>query len=289
VVVISRATFDSPHVLREVERAVSERRRIVSLRREPVELTGSWEYLLGAVQWIDSFDRPAVDGGRELVGSLKATGPVWMPRPSVVWLGLAVPILMLFLALFLTLQPPRLEPLVIALFSLAALAAPALGARLFMPQLAAPHWLKPSLLVSLGCPLVYTSWWSNFIYEAQPRHADDSKIRPIPKVIGGFLPLDGVDQLMSGPDREVGLTYQKVLKNASFDPEQVWRESSAYGFRWHEKTARCQVTEGANDTREFLSLSGCLLPLWTFGNSQNSGFIEGRSAISQPHSLSRRR
>ena len=223
IVVISRASFDSPHVLREVERAVSERRRIVSLRREPVELTGSWEYLLSAVQWIDSFDRPAVDVGRELVVCLKATPPAWMPRPGIVWLGLAVPILMLLLALFLRLQPPYLEPLVVAFFSLAALVAPALGARLFMPQLTAPHWLKLSLVVSLSCLLVYAIWWSNCIYEARPRHANDSWVRPIPKLVGGFLLIDEVKQLMWGPDRVVGLTYQKVLENASFDPEQVWK------------------------------------------------------------------
>jgi hypothetical protein len=223
VVVLSQAALDSPHVYREVERAVSERRRIVSIRHEPVELKGGWEYLLASVQWIDAFGRPARDVGRELAGCLKASRPPWMPRPGLVWLGLAVPVLMLLLALFLRLQPPWPEPLVAALFSLAALVAPAVGARLFMPQLEAPHWLKPALAVTLICLLVYAIGWSTCIYEARERRADDSRLRPIPKLIGGFLLQDDAWQLMRGPDRDVGLTDQKALENASFDPEQVWK------------------------------------------------------------------
>ena len=146
-----------------------------------------------------------------------------MPRPAVAWTGLVVPILMLLLALYLRLEPPWPEPLSVGFFSLVALLAPALGGKLFMPQVSAPAWLKQSLLFAVGCLLVYAILWSNCIYEARPRTPDDSSIRPIPKLVGGFLLIDEVKGLMSGPNRVVGLTYQKALEEASFDPDLVWK------------------------------------------------------------------
>jgi hypothetical protein len=93
-----------------------------------------------------------------------------------------------------------------------------------MPQVSTPAWLKQSLLFSVGCLVVHAILWSNGIYEARPRTpGDDSSIRPIPKLFGGFLLIDEVKGLMSGPNRVVGLTHQKAREEASFDPDLVWK------------------------------------------------------------------
>lgn len=58
LLVLSNAAVDSPHVLREVERAVSKRLPILALRIEPVTLNPSMEYFLSASQWYDATAAP---------------------------------------------------------------------------------------------------------------------------------------------------------------------------------------------------------------------------------------
>jgi hypothetical protein len=174
------------------------------------------------VQWIDAFDRPVNEVGRELRASLKAAPPPLTPRLGVAWLRLALPVAMLLLALLLRLQPPWPEPSAVGLFSLVAMLAPALGSGLFMPQLRAPAWLKRSLWVSVCCLGGYAILWNNSIYEARPRTPDDSSLRPIPKIVGGLLLNEDVKALIEGPNRIVGLTAQMALEEASFDPDLVW-------------------------------------------------------------------
>ena len=71
--------------------------------------------------------------------------------------------------------------------------------------------------------MVYAVLWCNFIYEAIPRTPTrPTWVRPIPKLIGGFLPIKEVRDLMWGKNRIIGLTYQKVLEEASYDPDLVW-------------------------------------------------------------------
>jgi TolB-like protein/tetratricopeptide (TPR) repeat protein len=53
VLVLSEHAVASPHVGREVERAVSKRRRIIVLRTDAAPLTRSFEYFLSESQWID--------------------------------------------------------------------------------------------------------------------------------------------------------------------------------------------------------------------------------------------
>jgi TolB-like protein len=53
VLVLSEHAISSSHVGREVERAASKRRRIVTLRTDAAVLTRSFEYFLSESQWID--------------------------------------------------------------------------------------------------------------------------------------------------------------------------------------------------------------------------------------------
>lgn len=54
VVVLSQSAAESPHVLREVERAGSKRHSIVSLRTHPARLSASLEYFLNTSHWLDA-------------------------------------------------------------------------------------------------------------------------------------------------------------------------------------------------------------------------------------------
>ena len=58
VVVFSASANSSPHVRREVERAVSTERVIVPFRIENVVPTGAMEYALGNTHWLDAFSSP---------------------------------------------------------------------------------------------------------------------------------------------------------------------------------------------------------------------------------------
>ena len=59
VVLLSLSANASPDVVREVDRAVSQRREILVLRVEEVEATGALEYYLSGRQWLDAFSSPA--------------------------------------------------------------------------------------------------------------------------------------------------------------------------------------------------------------------------------------
>jgi len=54
VLVLSRNASGSPHVLREVERAVSKRHPVISLRIDPAPLPAALEYFLNTSQWLDA-------------------------------------------------------------------------------------------------------------------------------------------------------------------------------------------------------------------------------------------
>lgn len=51
--ILSKDALASPHVSREIERASSKRRPIITLRADPSELTPAFEYFLSESQWID--------------------------------------------------------------------------------------------------------------------------------------------------------------------------------------------------------------------------------------------
>jgi adenylate cyclase len=58
VVIFSGSANASPHVRREVERAVSAQKHLVPLRIEDLTPTGAMEYALGGTHWLDAFKGP---------------------------------------------------------------------------------------------------------------------------------------------------------------------------------------------------------------------------------------
>ena len=97
VVIFSTSANTSPHVRREVERAVSAEKTIVPFRVENVEPTGAMEYALGNTHWLDAFTPPMgphiatlVATARRMLGTGTAretdAGPVptGAARPSIV-------------------------------------------------------------------------------------------------------------------------------------------------------------------------------------------------------------
>jgi adenylate cyclase len=97
VVIFSASANASPHVRREVERAVSAAKPIVPFRIENVGPTGAMEYALGNTHWLDALTRPLgphvatlIATARRLLGTESVrdtdTGPVptGAARPSIV-------------------------------------------------------------------------------------------------------------------------------------------------------------------------------------------------------------
>ncbi len=71
VVIFSAAANSSPHVRREVERAVSLDRTIVPFRVEDVPPTGAMEYCLGGTHWLDALTLPIEPHVATLVSTLR--------------------------------------------------------------------------------------------------------------------------------------------------------------------------------------------------------------------------
>jgi TolB-like protein/Flp pilus assembly protein TadD len=102
VLLLSQSAIDSPHVLREVERASSKRRPVLSVRMDAGKLPSDLEYFLSANQWLDASGRPIEQVLPALVESVRnheggtgdqapgssspaarsASGPVSSPAPS---------------------------------------------------------------------------------------------------------------------------------------------------------------------------------------------------------------
>lgn len=58
LLLLSQSAIDSPHVLREVERASSKRRPVLSVRLDAAKLPPDLEYFLSANQWLDASAKP---------------------------------------------------------------------------------------------------------------------------------------------------------------------------------------------------------------------------------------
>lgn len=56
VLVLSQSSADSPHVLREIERAASKRHAIVAMRIDQSPLPADFEYFLNSSHWLDASD-----------------------------------------------------------------------------------------------------------------------------------------------------------------------------------------------------------------------------------------
>jgi adenylate cyclase len=71
VVIFSAAANASPHVRREVERAVSAEKTLVPFRIESVPPTGAMEYALGNTHWLDALSRPLAPHVATLVTTVR--------------------------------------------------------------------------------------------------------------------------------------------------------------------------------------------------------------------------
>jgi len=81
VLIFSAQANSSPHVRREVERAVSLRRAILPFRIEDTAPTGAMEYALGNTHWLDAFSGPLgphvaalASTAQRMLGKKEATG-----------------------------------------------------------------------------------------------------------------------------------------------------------------------------------------------------------------------
>ena len=97
VLIFSARANGSPHVRREVERAVSARRAILPFRVADITPTGAMEYALGNTHWLDAFTRPldphiaALASTAQRMLGMDGTGssegpavPAGVDRPSIV-------------------------------------------------------------------------------------------------------------------------------------------------------------------------------------------------------------
>jgi len=86
VLILSEQSASSPHVGKEIERASSKRRRIVTLRTDSVALPGAFEYFLSESQWIElgsgSIDGAATKVLEAVRRHLDLSAPVESPVPS---------------------------------------------------------------------------------------------------------------------------------------------------------------------------------------------------------------
>ncbi|MFM2287086.1 MAG: hypothetical protein RL684_229 [Pseudomonadota bacterium] len=74
VLLVSQHSMGSPHVLREVERASSKRRSVISVRLDAAELTAELEYFISANQWVDTGGKPVDTVVPTLIETLRHPG-----------------------------------------------------------------------------------------------------------------------------------------------------------------------------------------------------------------------
>jgi hypothetical protein len=71
VLVFSGYSNVSPHVLRELERAVSLNKIVIPLRLEHATLSNNMEYLISSCHWFDAVETPLDESVRGLVKKLE--------------------------------------------------------------------------------------------------------------------------------------------------------------------------------------------------------------------------
>jgi len=74
ILILSQAAIDSPHVLREIERASSEKRRIITFRTGTAALPPRLEYLLSGSQWLDASRGHANRQFPKLIEAIRSRG-----------------------------------------------------------------------------------------------------------------------------------------------------------------------------------------------------------------------
>ena len=81
VLILSQLAIDSPHVLREVERASSKRRPIITFRIDTASLPPGLEYFLSASQWLDASGGHAERQFPTLIEAVRGRGKAAQAAP----------------------------------------------------------------------------------------------------------------------------------------------------------------------------------------------------------------
>jgi TolB-like protein/Flp pilus assembly protein TadD len=71
VLVLSRNSIDSPHVVREVERACSKRRPVLSVRLDNADLPAELEYFVSSNHWLEASGGPVKRILPQLIGAIR--------------------------------------------------------------------------------------------------------------------------------------------------------------------------------------------------------------------------
>jgi len=89
VLILSQHAIESPHVLREVERASSKRRPVLAIRIDKAGLPPDLEYFLSSTQWLDATGEPIerilprlIESVRGQDAAQRRSGTVPAPRPA---------------------------------------------------------------------------------------------------------------------------------------------------------------------------------------------------------------
>ena len=91
VLVLSKNSMESPHVLREVERACSKRRPVLSVRVDAADLPAELEYFVSSTHWLDASGGPVKRILPALIESVRSghASQIALEAPSTVIAGKA--------------------------------------------------------------------------------------------------------------------------------------------------------------------------------------------------------
>lgn len=92
VLVLSKNAIESPHVLREVERASSKRRPVLSVRMDATELPPELEYFVSANHWLDASGGPIERIFPALIESVRGRNPAKTGGETPATSGVARPV-----------------------------------------------------------------------------------------------------------------------------------------------------------------------------------------------------
>jgi len=84
VLVLSASANTSPHVQREVERALSLGKPVIPVRVEDVKPSGALDYFISSVHWIDAFEQPVERHFQVLADHIAAIATTYKAPPEAV-------------------------------------------------------------------------------------------------------------------------------------------------------------------------------------------------------------
>jgi TIR domain-containing protein len=83
VLILSKNSIDSPHVVREVERACSKRRPVLSIRMDAADLPAELEYFVSSNHWLDASGGPVKRILPALIESVRGQDASGTPREKL--------------------------------------------------------------------------------------------------------------------------------------------------------------------------------------------------------------